>query len=81
VVNNACEECAEKIRKEKLGASKSFLSYFLLESKTILYELGVTGSDSPQIVASKLLKEVKRLRIEVNKLTEELKPKEVPNAS
>lgn len=58
----ACEVCAEKLRKERMGASLSFLGHFTDENRTVLYGLGVTKSDNPVMVISKLLKEIKRLR-------------------
>ena len=60
-----CQPCRDKLLKESKGESKSFLAYFLPESKSILYELGVTGADSPNTAMVKLLKEIKRLREEI----------------
>jgi len=69
-----CHSCRDKIAKERHGESRSFLSYFTLEHRQVLSEIGITGADNLNTTASKLLKEIERLR-------KELKAKEVLNAS
>lgn len=68
-----CGSCREKAIKESRGESKSFMSYFTPESRLILQEIGVTGADNMNTAASKLLKEVRRLRAAVEGLNLKLK--------